>query len=186
MDYHEGGNLSTVLDSLENPLTEEDARVITAQILLTIDFMTRKNIIHRDLKPENVLLDSKSPGCFDVRLTDFGYATTNEIGMFENKQRRILCGTPGYIPPEALNYRGYTAKSDIFSAGALLFYLLKRKNIFQGKQNKETLQLNKECDIEDLLDCDLAKYSSDLKDLIKSLLNKNPHNRPTVVQALSH
>jgi serine/threonine protein kinase len=77
-----------------------------------------------------VLLNSKSPGVYDVRLTDFGYATTNDIGMQENKVRKILCGTPGYIPPEALIYRGYTPKSDIFSIGALIFYLLTRKNIF--------------------------------------------------------
>ena len=50
MEFHEGGNLSSVLDSLEQPLTEDEVRLISAQLLLTIDFMQRKKIIHRDLK----------------------------------------------------------------------------------------------------------------------------------------
>lgn len=38
--------------------------------------MGRKGIIHRDLKPENVLLNSKAEGVYDVRIADFGFATT--------------------------------------------------------------------------------------------------------------
>jgi calcium-dependent protein kinase len=42
--------------------------------------MTRKGIIHRDIKPENILLTSKQPGVFDIRLADFGFATVVEPG----------------------------------------------------------------------------------------------------------
>jgi calcium-dependent protein kinase len=56
-------------------LAEEDARVIAAQILLVLDYMSRLNMVHRDLKPENILLNSKKEKDFDIRVADFGYAT---------------------------------------------------------------------------------------------------------------
>ena len=55
-------------------LTEGDIKIITAQLLLTLDFINRKQIVHRDLKPENVLLNSKEKGILDVRIADFGFA----------------------------------------------------------------------------------------------------------------
>ena len=56
-------------------ISEGDARIIMAQLLLTVDFMSRKGIIHRDLKPDNLLLSSKSEGVYDIRIADFGFAT---------------------------------------------------------------------------------------------------------------
>lgn len=58
MEFQEGGTLG---DKLEKGtiFTEEESKIIMAQLLLTVDFMGRKGIIHRDLKPENVLLNSK-------------------------------------------------------------------------------------------------------------------------------
>ena len=58
MEYQEGGTLG---DKLKKQVrySEDDAKIIVAQLLLTVDFMSRKGIIHRDLKPENILLNSK-------------------------------------------------------------------------------------------------------------------------------
>ena len=73
MEYQEGG---TIGDKLKKQVkfSEEDAKIIIAQLLLTVDFMNRKGIIHRDLKPENILLNSKSKKNFDIRIADFGYS----------------------------------------------------------------------------------------------------------------
>lgn len=59
-------------------LSEADIKIIMAQLLLTLDFITKKQIIHRDLKPENILLNSKRKGVYDVRLADFGFAITSD------------------------------------------------------------------------------------------------------------
>ena len=77
LEFQEGGTLG---DLLENPtrLSEEDARLIIAQILLSLDFMNQIGLIHRDLKPENVLLNSRSKGVYDVRIADFGYSVKIE------------------------------------------------------------------------------------------------------------
>lgn len=74
MEYQEGGSLSDILVR-QVRFSEDEARLIAEQLLLTLDFMARKRIVHRDLKPENVLLHSNKKGVFDVRLADFGFAT---------------------------------------------------------------------------------------------------------------
>ena len=73
MEFQEGGTIGDKLKKLEK-FSEEDAKIIIAQLLLTVDFMNRKNIIHRDLKPENILLNSKEKNNFDIRIADFGYS----------------------------------------------------------------------------------------------------------------
>jgi serine/threonine protein kinase len=96
--------------------------------------MGRKNIIHRDLKPENILLHSKSPGVYDIRLADFGFACfADKIEKALDPDDEIICGTPGYIAPEALEGKGYTTKSDIFSVGSILYNILTMKNLFHGR-----------------------------------------------------
>lgn len=117
--------------------------MIITQLLLTLDFMSRKNIVHRDLKPENILLQSKSPGVYDVRIADFGFAIfVDKIVKAANPDDEIICGTPGYIAPEALEGEGYTLKSDIFSIGSILYNILTLKNLFSGKNYKAVMLKN--------------------------------------------
>lgn len=102
LEYQEGGTLGDMLEK-QIKISEEDARMIIAQLLLTLDFMERKKIIHRDLKPENILLHSKREGIYDIRIADFGFACyADTCQRAENPDDEIICGTPGYIAPEAL------------------------------------------------------------------------------------
>jgi 3-phosphoinositide dependent protein kinase-1 len=55
MEYVEGGSLGDLLRN-KIALSETQIRMIAAQLLLTVDFMSRKSMLHRDLKPENILL----------------------------------------------------------------------------------------------------------------------------------
>lgn len=90
--------------------------------------MTRKCIVHRDLKPENIMLHSKASGEFDIRVADFGFATN--LTIIEDQDLNFVCGTPGYIAPEALNGKGYSYRSDVFSAGSILYSVLSLRNLF--------------------------------------------------------
>lgn len=107
-----------------------------AQLLLSIDFMNRMNIIHRDLKPENILLNSKEKGVYDARIADFGFAIkADSKELLYELEQDVVCGTPGYIAPEALAGQGFTIKSDIFSLGSILYNILSLKNLFSGKDH---------------------------------------------------
>lgn len=160
--------------------------------------MVRKGIIHRDLKPENILLNSKTEGIYDIRIADFGFATIfrqrsangiggslagadlSETGHLANNalEKDIVCGTPGYIAPEALAGQGFTFKSDIFSVGSILFSVLTLKNLFSGTDYRAVMQQNKACQFADL-DMRMRRCSHLAIDLTKQLLCKDPAKRPT-------
>jgi calcium/calmodulin-dependent protein kinase I len=167
-------------------MTEEDARTLMAQLLLSADFMARKSIVHRDLKPENLLLRSKEKGVYEIRIADFGFA----VQMDSNKpltedDKHFICGTAGYIAPEILQFNGHSAKSDIFSLGSILYSVLTLKNLFpSGSYNKMAL-LNRQCKLTHI-DYSLRRYSPEARDFVKWLLTKDPAKRPTAKEALGH
>ncbi|MHA7154916.1 Stk1 family PASTA domain-containing Ser/Thr kinase [Arthrobacter sp. TMN-50] len=81
-------------------------------------------LVHRDVKPENVLLASNGR----IKIADFGLAraasTTTTTGT--------LIGTVAYLSPELVTGGGADARSDIYSAGIVLFELLTGKQPFTG------------------------------------------------------
>jgi eukaryotic-like serine/threonine-protein kinase len=84
-----------------------------------------------------------------VRIADFGFAIkedSKELG--QEIEEDVICGTPGYIAPEALEGKGYTRKSDIFSLGSILYNILSLKNLFAGKNHKAVMQKNEECELD--------------------------------------
>lgn len=78
-----------------------------------------KGVVHRDLKPENLLFDNK----FNLKLADFGLSGP-ALGRDGQGQLETSCGTPEYKPPEMHNHEAYDGKkSDVFTAGAILFII---------------------------------------------------------------
>lgn len=68
-----------------------------------------------------------------MRIADFGFSTFfDPLLLAEEVKNDIVCGTMGYIAPEALLGHGFTMKSDIFSVGSILFNILAFKNLFAG------------------------------------------------------
>lgn len=62
------------------------------------------------------------------------------------------CGTPGYVAPEILRYRDgdafYDEKCDMFSVGVIFFILLTGHKLFKGEDQKQIIQLNRDCQID--------------------------------------
>ena len=96
-----------------------------------------------------------------------------------------MCGTPGYIAPEALAGEGFTFKSDIFSVGSILFSLLTLKNLFTAPDPRIVMEQNKYCDF-DNLEHRMRRCSPQSIDLVRQLLCKDPLRRPTAISALNH
>lgn len=95
IDLASGGDLFSYLDHKDfNRLSDSEARLISRQIVLAVQFMHGKGIAHRDIKPENVLIMQTDLGG-RVVLTDFGFATkVNRVARMHSK-----VGTNGYNAP---------------------------------------------------------------------------------------
>ncbi len=117
-DYVEGRDLLSMYE--ENREFEEGEVLNWAvQICDCLIYIHNKAIVYRDLKPSNILIT----GDGSVKLLDFGIARMYQAGK---TQDTIIMGTPGFSPPEQYGKSQTDARSDIFSLGATMHFLLSR------------------------------------------------------------
>merc|ERR1719311_1566362 len=94
-------------------------------------------MVHRDVKTENVLLSSR----FDVKLADFGLACLTS----DEEQMARRCGSPGYVSPEIISANAYTCNTDCFSAGVILYFILRLKMPFLGSNLASIMRRTLDC-----------------------------------------
>ena len=128
MPYVEGESLRQRLDK-EQQLPISDSVRIATDVASALDYAHRHNVIHRDIKPENILLHDGSP-----IVADFGIAlAVTQAGGGRITQTGLSLGTPGYMSPEqAMGERAITARSDIYSLGAVTYEMLSGEPPFTG------------------------------------------------------
>ena len=117
--YIEGLNLDQYI-KMHGPMVEEKARAITMKILHILSRLhdyENRHYVFRDLKPSNIMMNDAQEVC----LIDI--ITIREIKESQS-QDTFLVGSRGYTAPEAYGYMQTTEKSDVYSVGATLFFLL--------------------------------------------------------------
>ncbi|KAL1007665.1 hypothetical protein UPYG_G00089870 [Umbra pygmaea] len=172
----------TLDEYIQDHLPEDKAPVlkkIVHEVLCSLSVLHSHNtkILHRDIKPQNVLIDVTGR----ARLADFGISRQLKVG--QTTLHTSSAGTKCWKATETLDEDsgiGYKRSTDIQVAGMLIYYILSgghhpfgrgihcEMNIFQGKYTLDH--------IEDEI----------AKDLIESMINKEPQNRPTVEETLAH
>jgi serine/threonine-protein kinase len=128
MPFVEGESLRQRLDK-EQQLPVSDSVRIATEVASALDYAHRHGVIHRDIKPENILLHDGS-----AIVADFGIAlAVTEAGGARITQTGLSLGTPGYMSPEqAMGERTITARSDIYSLGAVTYEMLAGEPPFTG------------------------------------------------------
>jgi eukaryotic-like serine/threonine-protein kinase len=124
MPYIEGESLRDRLRR-DHQLAVPDAVRIAREIAGALGYAHAHGIVHRDIKPENVLLTTQG----DALLADFGIARamwdSTEGGGTALTETGVAPGTPQYMSPEqAAGETTLTARSDIYSLGAMLYEML--------------------------------------------------------------
>ena len=127
MEYVEGRTLRDILREGRRILPER-ALEITASVLGALDYSHRAGIIHRDIKPANVMLTPSG----DVKVMDFGIARAIADTSSSMTQTAAVVGTAQYLSPEQARGEQVDARSDLYSAGCLLFELLTGRPPFVG------------------------------------------------------
>jgi serine/threonine protein kinase len=136
MDYVNGPNLARVVG--ERPLPASQAARYLKLIAEAVHYAHERGILHRDLKPSNVLIDSEDR----PRVVDFGLAKRFSEDASLTLSGNIL-GTPSYMPPEqaGAGRQKVGRFSDVYSLGAVLYYLLTARAPFQSETVAQTLAL---------------------------------------------
>ena len=129
MEFIKGKELKTFFDANERFDLKEAVRIM-CELCDALDFAHNAGIIHRDIKPANVMLDAQAR----TKLTDFGVArvTDSDKTSVERTQAGTMVGTPAYMSPEQITGSNVDKRTDVFSAGIILYQFLTGEKPFTG------------------------------------------------------
>ena len=178
MQYVEGADLRTQVKK-EGPLPVGKALDYLEQVCHGLAYAHGEGVIHRDIKPSNLLLDKKGT----VKILDMGLARFEEkatprkpTGGRLTLQGQIL-GTVDYMSPEqADDTRKADARSDIYSLGCTLHYLLIGKPPFPGDNATYVLLAHQDGPIPSLAE-QLEEVPAKLESIFQKMLAKKPEDR---------
>ncbi|MGW6950912.1 Stk1 family PASTA domain-containing Ser/Thr kinase [Streptomyces xanthophaeus] len=127
MEYVDGSTLRELLHSGRKLLPERTLEMCIG-ILQALEYSHRAGIVHRDIKPANVMLTRTG----QVKVMDFGIARAMGDSGMTMTQTAAVIGTAQYLSPEQAKGEQVDARSDLYSAGCLLYELLSVRPPFVG------------------------------------------------------
>uniref|UniRef100_A0A0D9RLE2 Serine/threonine-protein kinase Nek4 n=1 Tax=Chlorocebus sabaeus TaxID=60711 RepID=A0A0D9RLE2_CHLSB len=170
MGFCEGGDLYRKLKEQKGQLLPENQVVEWfVQIAMALQYLHEKHILHRDLKTQNVFLTRTNI----IKVGDLGIAR-----VLENHcdMASTLIGTPYYMSPELFSNKPYNYKSDVWALGCCVYEMATLKHAFNAKDMNSLVYRI----IEGKLPPMPRDYSPELAELIRTMLNKRPEERPSV------
>jgi len=124
MEFIDGPTLKSMLDKQERFPVTEIVRIMQ-DVLAGMQFSHERGVVHRDIKPANVMMTSDR----QAKIADFGIARIESSSM---TQAGTIMGTPAYMSPEQFMGQVVDARSDIYSAGVMLYQMLTGERPFEG------------------------------------------------------
>lgn len=182
-----GKELSKLLKQNGGKLNERKCRIIIMKILHAINYCHSHGIVHCDLKPDNIIFESPNEeeenedilNLLDLKLLDFGLSSR----IKKNEKLNNTVGTAYFIAPETIKGE-YDEKCDVWSIGVILYYILSGKFPFTGNSNFEIFEKIQKS--EPVFKNLFKDISQNAIDFIKKCLVKNPNERPSAKECLSH
>jgi len=125
MEFFDGGDLNKRLAN--KPLPPEEALRIFRELMFALGDIHEQGILHRDLKPQNLMFRSDG----SLAIVDFGIA--KHIDSIDHTNKGEILGTPRYMSPEQVQGRALDLRTDIYSAGVLLYQMILGSHLFEGE-----------------------------------------------------
>ena len=151
------------------PLPLDEALGIASDLLRGLSYAHSKGIIHRDIKPANILLTSSG----QAKVADFGVARPLNSSLTAT---RSLVGTPNYMSPEQVKTAPVSTRSDLFSAGVVMYEMLTGLKPFAAPELSGILY-NVVNLVPPRVDEVNPSIPASIADVVAKLLEKKPEDR---------
>ncbi len=189
MEYIEGVDLAKLVNLWGVPPTERTVHLIV-QACRSLQHAHEHRVIHRDVKPANFVISGLSSQPDHLKVLDFGLAKiledrnpSEDSVTLEASQANVLKGTPLYMSPEQCRGDRVDARSDIYSLGCVLYFLLTGKPTFQADSWLKVLALHAAARPKRPSELNPA-VRPDLDAVVLRCLAKDPRDRFQTVDAL--
>ena len=177
--FYRGDILSDAV-AKDGPFDLEDAAQITLCVLGALSYIHSRALIHNDIRPSNIILQELDDGMLLPTIIDLGHISYMVKGRPTFFDEDLM---PFYRAPET--FRGiYTVKSDVFSTGALLYYLIFGKSPWEtdlsacmGNKDKIRDLVKKTRREELVLETEEVKLPDYMKAILLKALAKKPDDR---------
>ncbi len=127
MEYVKGQTLRDIIKA-NGPLSQRDAEQVMLGVLNALEYSHRMGIIHRDIKPGNIMISDQGV----VKVMDFGIARALDDSAATMTQSQGVVGTAQYLSPEQARGETVDMRSDLYSAGCVLYEMLTGRPPFTG------------------------------------------------------
>lgn len=127
MEYVKGQTLRDIIKE-NGALSQRDSEQIIIGILNALEYSHRMGIIHRDIKPGNIMISDQGV----VKVMDFGIARALDDSATAMTQSQGVVGTAQYLSPEQARGETVDMRSDLYSAGCVLYEMLTGRPPFTG------------------------------------------------------
>lgn len=163
MEYVEGMNLEKYVFE-HGPIPAEEAVGMVKSILDALQYVHSALIIHRDIKPSNIMVRPDKSIC----LLDFGISKSLEPGEESLTAAGTVIGTTGYMSPEQATGFGIDYRTDLYSLGCVMFFMLTGHHALPQTDNDvDMADAIKQNDIPPL-----SAYVPDLPPLLQRIVSK--------------
>lgn len=142
-----------------------------AQTAAGLDYCHQRSVIHRDIKPENLLMGADGR----IKIADFGWSIRTR------QNRRTLCGTLDYLPPEMIEKTAHNTQVDVWALGVLAYEFLVGKAPFAARDRASIYRRITHVDLKFP-----PSIETEAVDFIRALLQKNPADRMQLSDVPSH
>lgn len=173
LEYCPRKSLVHLLKQRGGQLPEAEVSSLMRQLAEGVRYTHSQGVVHRDLKLGNMLLD----GRMELKIADFGLAAR----VADEPPRQAVCGTPNYLAPEVLRMEGHGFAADVWAMGCIMYALLVGRPPFETSTLAETYQriLRGAYTLP-------VGLSDAARNLLVSLLQSEPQDRPSLSEVLEH
>jgi eukaryotic-like serine/threonine-protein kinase len=172
MEYVPGRTLRDLMRQ-RGRLTPREAFDVLEPVLSALAAAHQAGIVHRDVKPENVLLADDGR----VKVADFGLARSALTSGGSNATQGVVMGTVAYLAPEQVERGAADPRSDVYSAGILLYEMLVGAPPYAGETPMSVAYQHVTSDVP-APSAALPGLADDLDVLVQTATDRNPDGRP--------